>query len=154
MTVMVDIYEPEEVEAILKQVVPTIRMSLNHSEDGYGDYLWFACDGHRIQIERKQVGEILSDLDAVEEQLGREINNGVEETILLIEGVLAPVPGNSRATHIYIKPKSSNRDLLVGGKILRIIDEAGSGKSLCVFNGNNLTLTVNSFIISFIKFSR
>jgi len=116
MTVMVDIYEPREIEDIIKQVVPTIRMSLNHSEDGYADYLWFAVDGHRIQVERKQAGEILSSLDEVEEQLGREINNGVEETILLIEGVCGPVPGFSRATQTYIKPKKSNRDMLIAGK--------------------------------------
>lgn len=120
MTICVDVYEPVEIESILKQVVPTIRMSLNHSEDGFADYLWYACDNHRIQVERKQVGEILAGLDEVEEQLGREINNGVEETILLIEGVGAPVAGNSRATHTYIRPKSSNRDLLVGGKTYNV----------------------------------
>ena len=107
MTIMVDIYEPQEIEDILKQVIPTIRMSLNHSEEGFADYLWFAIDGHRIQVERKQVPEILSSLDDTEEQLGREVSNGVEETILLIEGVCSPVPGFSRATQTYIKPKNS-----------------------------------------------
>ncbi len=116
MAIMVDIYEPREIEEVLKQVVPVIRMSLNHSEEGFADYLWFACDGHRIQVERKQAGEILSSLDAVEEQLGREINNGVEETILLIEGVCGPVPGFSRATQTYIKPKKSKRNMLIEGK--------------------------------------
>jgi len=118
MTILIDVYEPREIEELLKQVVPTIRMSLNHSDEGFADYLWYAVDNHRIQVERKQVGEILSSLDGVEEQLGREINNGVEETILLIEGVGAPVPGFSRATQTYIRPKNSNsnRDLLIAGK--------------------------------------
>jgi len=116
MTILVDVFEPKEIEEILKQVVPTIRMSLNHSEEGFADYLWFAVDGHRIQVERKQSGEILSSLDDVEEQLGREINNGVEETILLIEGVCGPVPGFSRATQTYIKPKKSSRNMLIEGK--------------------------------------
>jgi len=122
MTVMVDIYEPKEIEDIIKQVVPTIRMSLNHSDEGYADYLWFACDGHRIQVERKQTSEILSSLDDVEEQLGREINNGVEETLLLIEGVCGPVPGFSRATQAYMRPKNvkSGRDLLIPGKTFNV----------------------------------
>ncbi len=117
MTVMVDIFEPKEIQDIIQQVVPTIRMSLNHSEEGFADYLWFAVDGHRIQVERKQAGEILSSLDDVEEQLGRELNNGVEETILLIEGVCGPVPGLSRTMQTWIKPRSkSGRELLISGK--------------------------------------
>lgn len=122
MTIMVDIYEPKEIQDIITQVVPTIRMSLNHSPEGYGDYLWFACDGHRIQIERKQAGEILSSLDDVEEQLGRELNNGVEETILLIEGVCGPVPGLNRTMQTYIKPKNAkaDRDLLIAGKKFQV----------------------------------
>ena len=122
MTILVDVYEPVEIENILKQVVPTIRMSLNHSDEGFADYLWFAVDGHRIQVERKQCGELLSSLDDAEEQLGREVNNGVEETILLIEGVCSPVPGFSRATQTYIRPKSSKsgRDLLIAGKTFNV----------------------------------
>lgn len=122
MTMMVDIFEPQSIQDIISQVVPTIRMSLNHSDEGYGDYLWFAVDGHRIQVERKQAGEILSSLDGVEEQLGREVNNGVEETILLIEGVYGPVPGEARATQTYVKPKSSksSRELLIPGKKFNI----------------------------------
>ena len=118
MTILVDIYEPQEIENIVKQVVPTIRMTLNHSDEGFADYLWFACDGHRIQVERKQCGEILSSLDGVEEQLGREINNGVEETILIIEGICGPVPGLSRSMITYIKPQHTkgDRNLLIPGK--------------------------------------
>lgn len=120
MTVLIDVYEPKEIEDIIKQVVPTIRMSLNHSDEGFADYLWYAIDNHRIQIERKQAGEILSSLDEVEEQLGRELNNGVEETVLLIEGVCGPVPGLSRTTQTYIKPKKSTKDLLIAGKKFNI----------------------------------
>ena len=117
MTIMVDVYEPQEIQNIIQQVVPTIRMTLNHANEGYADYLWFACDGHRIQVERKQTSEILSSLDDVEEQLGREVNNGVEETILLIEGVAAPL-SLTRTIQTYVRPKSSkgNRDLLIAGK--------------------------------------
>lgn len=91
--VFLDIYEPREIEELLAQTVPVTRMTLNHSEVGYADYLFFACDGHRIQVERKQIDEILSDMDGVEEQLRRYISNGVEETLLLYEGTCEPIPG-------------------------------------------------------------
>ncbi len=121
MTLLVDIYEPQEIQNIIQQVIPTIRMTLNHATEGYADYLWFGIDGHRIQVERKQAGEILSSLDSVEEQLGRELNNGVEETILLIEGVCGPVSGLSRTTQTFIKPKSSKgRPLLIPGKVFKV----------------------------------
>jgi len=101
MTIMMDIYEPKQIEDLLKQSVPVIRMSLNHGPSGLADYMWFAHDGHRVQVERKQIDEILSDLDGVEELLGREMSNGVEETILLYEGTCEPIPGLKMATQSW-----------------------------------------------------
>ncbi len=99
--IFVDTFEPTNIEALLSQTVETSRMTLNHSPQGYADYLWFACDGHRIQVERKQIDEILSDLDGTEEQLGREVSNGVEETILIYEGTCEPIPGLKMAVQSY-----------------------------------------------------
>ncbi|KKL88416.1 hypothetical protein LCGC14_1924900 [marine sediment metagenome] len=108
--IFVDIYEPTQIEALLKQTVETTRMTLNHSPEGYADYLFFACDGHRIQVERKQIDEILSDLDGTEEQLGREVSNGVEETILIYEGTCEPIPGLKMAVQSF--------KLAKGGKVM------------------------------------
>lgn len=99
--IFVDTFEPRDIEELLRQSVPVTRMTLNHSQQGYADYLFFACDGHRIQVERKQIDEILSDLDGVEEQLGRELSNGVEETILLYEGTCEPIPGLKSAVQSW-----------------------------------------------------
>ncbi|MEK0348137.1 MAG: hypothetical protein QQN44_07400, partial [Nitrosopumilus sp.] len=105
-----DIFEPKEIETLIGQTVPTTRKTLNHSPEGYADYLFFACDGHRIQVERKQIDEILSDLDGTEEQLGREVSNGVEETILIYEGTCEPIPGLKMAVQSF--------KLAKGGKVM------------------------------------
>jgi len=53
-------------------------------------------------------------LDRVEEQLGRELQNGVEETFLLIEGVCEPVMGLKMATQTWRKAKGKN--IMVPGR--------------------------------------
>jgi len=90
--IFIDTFEPTNIEDILKTTVATTRMTLNHGGENIADYLWFACDSHRIQVERKQIDEILSDLDGTEEQLRRELGNDVEETILVYEGTCEPIP--------------------------------------------------------------
>uniref|UniRef100_A0A6M3KU96 ERCC4 domain-containing protein n=1 Tax=viral metagenome TaxID=1070528 RepID=A0A6M3KU96_9ZZZZ len=106
MTIMVDRFEPVEIENLITQSIPVNRMGLNGQ--GFADYLFFACDGHRIQVERKQTGELLASMDSVEEQLQRELQNGVEETILLIEGVCEPIYGLKLATQTWHRAKDRN----------------------------------------------
>ncbi len=101
MTILIDVYEPRQIEELVSQSIPTIRMTLNHGPTGIADYMWFAVDGHRIQVERKQIDEILSGMDKVEEQLRRELGNGIEETILLYEGTCEPIPGLKMAVQSW-----------------------------------------------------
>src|SRR4030042_1901828 len=101
MTIMIDTFEPESIELLVAQTTSISRSGLNNQ--GIADYMWFAVDNHRIQVERKQSGELLANLDAVEEQLSREMQNGIEETILLIEGVCEPVAGLKMATQVWHK---------------------------------------------------
>lgn len=101
MALIIDMFEPKQIEALVSQSVPTMRMTLNHGPQGIADYFWFCCDGHRVQVERKQIDEILSNIDGVEEQLGRELSNGVEETILLYEGTCEPIPGLKAMTQSW-----------------------------------------------------
>lgn len=83
--------------------MPVMRWPLN--QEGFADYMWFAIDGHRIQVERKQIDEILSGMDSVEEQLRRELDSGVEETLLLIERFCEPIPGLRMAVQSWKKTK-------------------------------------------------
>ena len=112
MTILVDSHEPELIEALIKQVVPTHRLALNPK---YADYMWHSVDGHRIQIERKQIGEILSGMGKIETQLRREIESGVEETLLLYEGDCKPVPKmHGSITQAWQKSKKGN--IIVPGR--------------------------------------
>jgi len=106
MSILLDIFEPVEVEYLIAQSVPVTRLSLNSK--GIADYLWYAFDNHRIQVERKQINEILGGMDKVEEQLRRELSNGVEETLLLIEGVCEPIAGLKIATQVWHKARDKN----------------------------------------------
>ncbi len=99
--IFIDTFEPRQIEELIAQTVPTMRQTLNHSDTGIADYMWFTCDGHRVQVERKQIDEILSDMDGVEELLSRELSNGIEETILLYEGTCEPIPGVKMATQSW-----------------------------------------------------
>lgn len=69
-------------------------------------------DNHTIQVERKQIDEILGDIDGVELQLRKEIVNA-EETLLLYEGTFEPVAGTKSACRSF--RKSKNGKLLVPG---------------------------------------
>ena len=106
--IFIDTFEPRDIELLVSQVVPVTRMTLNHGPHGYADYLWLAHDGHRIQVERKQMDEILSDMDGVEELLSRELSNGVEETILLYEGTCEPIPGIHNCLQTWKLGKGGN----------------------------------------------
>lgn len=106
-----DIFEPHQIEELVAQAIPVTRTSLN--AEGFADYLWFCVDNHRIQVERKQIDEILSNMDGVEEQLRRELSRGVEETILMYEGTFEPIPGLKMATQSWRKAK--DKRLMVPG---------------------------------------
>ncbi|MFA5384170.1 MAG: hypothetical protein WC364_05825 [Eubacteriales bacterium] len=104
-----DVFEPQTIHDLIAQTIPVTKANLNH-ELGIADYYWYCWDDHRTQVERKQIDEILSNLDAVEELLSRELSNDVEETILLIEGDCEPIPG--------VKSFTQSWKLGKGGKIM------------------------------------
>ena len=77
-----------EVSALLKQVFAYAeRTSLNRN--GFADYLFEDWAGEKEQFERKQVGEILSDMNGVEYQLLKELEV-VRRTNLIVEGIITP----------------------------------------------------------------
>lgn len=86
--ILVDSFEPEQMLLLIRHSENSTRMALNAR--GRADYFFTACDGHSIQIERKQAAELLSEgLSEVEDQLRRQYPNA-DESILLIEGVIGP----------------------------------------------------------------
>ena len=86
---LIDSFEPTDIQNLLAQTTEVIRTSLNQAN--LADYFWTACDGHTIQIERKQWAELLGEFDDIEEQLRKEMDNA-DEMGLLIEGIMRPHP--------------------------------------------------------------
>ena len=89
-----DIFEPTNIETIIQQSVPTYKDAFNNK--GFPDYTWIDTINRRIGVSRKKLGELLSSIDATEEQLGRDMES-VDELILLIEDCFySPILYNNR----------------------------------------------------------
>lgn len=85
----VDEFEPLQIEAIIKQAIPdTVRAPLNRYQ--IADYAWKeVINGELEQQERKQVSEIMADMESVEYQLLRYLQTSSNLT-LIVEGILEP----------------------------------------------------------------
>ena len=85
-----DEFEPDEIVDLVEQSLTVVRDApLNRN--GWADYMWPMYTGLIEQVERKQVGEILSDLPGVEEQIRKELQAKPEATLwLLVEGICQP----------------------------------------------------------------
>ena len=105
--ILMDVFEPEQVKDLISKSVPVSQVALN--SQGYADYQWIDCNGRTIQVERKQIDEILGGLDHVEEQLRREVVM-TDETILVYEGTVEPYKD--------IKPQVRSWKPVNNGKIM------------------------------------
>lgn len=89
MTLSIDSHETIDLELQLQQLVPVQRDRLNDA--GYGDFMWVNHAGEIVTKEGKQAGELLASIDAVEEQLMRQINRQQATHYgLIIRGVATP----------------------------------------------------------------
>lgn len=91
----IDHFEPDNITAGAAPVVTTTVDPLN--DWGKADYYQVDSLGNERMIERKQTSEALSDLNGLEEQLGRHLHE-CEELTLLVEGVAKPV---AKGVQIY-----------------------------------------------------
>lgn len=83
-----DTFEPIDIYQLMLPSVPTLIIeSLNAM--GYADYMWLDILDKRRQWERKQLSELLSDIDAVELQLNKHLETA-DEVTLVVEGVGIP----------------------------------------------------------------
>ena len=110
---IIDEYEPLQIETLIKQSSPTSsRASLNRV--GFADYLWYTLDGLPEQVERKQISEILSGFEKVEYQLGEEISKVTTliNQILIVEGIAQPVPSGIQTWIMHTNGKYYRRSKL------------------------------------------
>jgi ERCC4-type nuclease len=94
----IDSNESHEIEKALKTCLTVVRQPLN--VHNFADYFWMAWDRHTIQVEHKQVDEILSSVDHVEEQLSRQLPL-CDESYLMYSGTFKPVTNFSTQSYKF-----------------------------------------------------
>jgi ERCC4-type nuclease len=83
-----DTNEPQEMFKLLSQTFGDKLEVGPLNANGLSDYVWHDYSGTRKQVERKTWTEILSDIDAVEEQMQRHLTlHPNDEHIFLLEGM-------------------------------------------------------------------
>ena len=82
-----DVNEPKEMIPWLSQSVPLTIQPLNVR--GFADNKWRKFNGKERQVERKTWGELLGNLDRVEEQLNRHLTKNPDiELVFMLEGMV------------------------------------------------------------------
>lgn len=87
--IQIDVHEPDYIANLIQQTTIIDRKPLN--EWGFADYRWNGHNG-ATQAERKTWAELLTNPNAVEEQLSRQHRANPElRHILILEGIMIPV---------------------------------------------------------------
>lgn len=82
-----DVNEPKELIPLLAQTVPITISPLN--VQGFADYKWKMHNGKERQVERKTWGELLANVEHVEEQLQRHLTKNPDiELVFMLEGMV------------------------------------------------------------------
>lgn len=104
---MADTSEPDSIVRLLQQAIPeSTKSPLN--QNGVADYFFGNYEGKRIQFGRVQAGELVGDIDSMEDELKRYYDNA-DETNQIIEGLLSPV-------RLYMKASSAKIHSIGGGR--------------------------------------
>ena len=88
MTILVDSSEPQNIVNLLKQATEVVVSPLNQHLTA--DYCFSNYDGKRIQWGRVQAGELVGDIDSMEDEFKRYYNSA-DVTNQIIEGLISPV---------------------------------------------------------------
>ncbi|MCK9597453.1 MAG: helix-hairpin-helix domain-containing protein [Sphaerochaeta sp.] len=89
MTILIDTAEPDDIVRLLQQTAPVEIMSLNQTLRN--DYYFGGEDGRTRQFGRVQAGELLSNIDSMEDELRRYYQNA-DDNYMIIEGLITDVP--------------------------------------------------------------
>lgn len=86
--ILVDTAEPDDIVRLLKQSVDVQVMPLNQSSRA--DY-YFGGESGTVQFNRVQAGELLSNIDSMEDEL-RRYYESADDNNMIIEGVITDAP--------------------------------------------------------------
>ena len=112
--ILVDTSEPDTIINLLQQAIPTTKAPLN--QRGVADYFFGNYEGKTRQFGRVQAGELVGNVDSMEDELKRYYDSA-DETNQIIEGLLSPVK-------LYMKEAASPIQMVGGGR-----SGGGSGSS-------------------------
>jgi hypothetical protein len=91
--ILVDTAEPDDIVRLLEQSAPVTVMGLNQSQRA--DY-YFGGDGDKtIQFNRVQGGELLANIDSMEDEL-RRYYESADDNNMVIEGIITDTPITKR----------------------------------------------------------
>ena len=87
--ILVDTSEPEDIIRLLQQTVDVSVQPLNQTQRA--DYYFGGDETRTIQFNRVQGGELLSNIDSMEDEL-RRYYNSADDNNMIIEGLITDVP--------------------------------------------------------------
>lgn len=116
--ILVDHSEPEELISLLRQSTPVTVMPLNQTKRS--DYYFGGEDGKTRQFNRVQAGELLANIDSMEDEL-RRYYESADENYQVIEGIISSEPlrlltdrqlaalrsGKLKISQLHVPPKSA-----------------------------------------------
>lgn len=91
--ILVDVAEPDDIVRLLQQSVEVTVLPLNQSSRA--DYYFGGDEDRTIQFNRVQGGELLSNIDSMEDEL-RRYYNSADDNNMIIEGLITDVPITKR----------------------------------------------------------
>lgn len=86
--ILADTSEPDSIVSLIRQGVPVTVSPLNQNK--IADYFFGTYEGRRVQFNRVQAGELVGDVDSMEDEL-RRYYDSADESNQIIEGLLSPV---------------------------------------------------------------
>jgi len=104
--ILVDTSEPDTIINLLQQAIPTTKAPLN--QRGMADYFFGNYEGKTRQFGRVQAGELVGNVDSMEDEL-RRYYDSADETNQIIEGLLSPVK-------LYMKEAAASIQTVGGGR--------------------------------------
>ena len=87
--ILIDTAEPEDIVRLLQQTAPIAVINLNQTSRA--DYYFGGEDNRTRQFNRVQAGELLSNIDSMEDEL-RRYYESADDNYQIIEGVITDVP--------------------------------------------------------------